>query len=257
MEKDLIYDVGMHTGQDTAHYLQQGFRVLAIEADPVLVERARIKFKSAIEKTRLTILNVGIGASEGMLPFYRNHRLTEWSSFDKELGTRNGTTCDVIEVRATTMDKVIKEFGTPFYLKIDIEGFDERCVEQLDANAELPAYISCEASDIRSLDLLKEKGYTKFKIISQSNSFRPLNVKQEANPLFYQGQIIKNGIKLRLQKIFPFAHPYGSAGPFAENTKGSWLPYKEAREQFRFFSTGKKGKPLNGVSWFDFHATVG
>ena len=35
--KDLIYDVGMHKGEDTEFYLRKGFRVIAIEADPDLV----------------------------------------------------------------------------------------------------------------------------------------------------------------------------------------------------------------------------
>ena len=30
---DLIYDVGMHRGEDTAFYLRKGFRVVAVEAD--------------------------------------------------------------------------------------------------------------------------------------------------------------------------------------------------------------------------------
>jgi 16S rRNA A1518/A1519 N6-dimethyltransferase RsmA/KsgA/DIM1 with predicted DNA glycosylase/AP lyase activity len=32
--KDLIYDVGMHHGEDTEFYLRKGFRVVAFEADP-------------------------------------------------------------------------------------------------------------------------------------------------------------------------------------------------------------------------------
>ena len=37
MEKNLIYDVGMSNGDDTAYYLHRGFRVVAIEANPLLV----------------------------------------------------------------------------------------------------------------------------------------------------------------------------------------------------------------------------
>ena len=39
--KDLIYDVGMNNGDDTAYYLSLGFRTVAIEADPELVEQAK------------------------------------------------------------------------------------------------------------------------------------------------------------------------------------------------------------------------
>ena len=37
----LIFDIGMYDGSDTRYYLNEGFRVLAIEANPVLVKRAR------------------------------------------------------------------------------------------------------------------------------------------------------------------------------------------------------------------------
>jgi hypothetical protein len=46
MVSDLVFDVGMNDGADTVHYLSRGFRVIAVEADPVLsntaIPRARI-----------------------------------------------------------------------------------------------------------------------------------------------------------------------------------------------------------------------
>ena len=39
--KELIFDIGMYDGSDTRYYLNEGFRVLAIEENPVLVKRAR------------------------------------------------------------------------------------------------------------------------------------------------------------------------------------------------------------------------
>jgi hypothetical protein len=43
---DLIYDVGMHNGDDSAFNLRQGFKVVAVEADPQFSERARQTFGS-------------------------------------------------------------------------------------------------------------------------------------------------------------------------------------------------------------------
>ena len=34
MQKDLIYDIGMHNGENTEYYLKRGFRVIAVEANP-------------------------------------------------------------------------------------------------------------------------------------------------------------------------------------------------------------------------------
>ena len=58
--KDLIYDVGMHNGNDTAFYLHQGFRVIAIDADPRAVDAAKQRFRSDLASERLKFLNVGI-----------------------------------------------------------------------------------------------------------------------------------------------------------------------------------------------------
>ncbi|MFY8165267.1 MAG: hypothetical protein ACOVJ8_01665, partial [Sediminibacterium sp.] len=70
----------MHTGEDTRFYLNSGYDVIAIEANPFLVEEAKINFSKEINSGRLTILNIGISNEEKIIPFYINHRLTEWSS---------------------------------------------------------------------------------------------------------------------------------------------------------------------------------
>ena len=37
----LIFDIGMFDGADTRYYLNKGYKVLAVEANTVLVKRAR------------------------------------------------------------------------------------------------------------------------------------------------------------------------------------------------------------------------
>lgn len=52
---DLIYDVGLFDGGDTAYYLFRGYNVVAIDANPVMVERARLRFAQEIRDKRLTL----------------------------------------------------------------------------------------------------------------------------------------------------------------------------------------------------------
>jgi hypothetical protein len=54
---DLVYDVGMNNGDDTAYYLSLGFRTVAIEANPELVKYAKARFAREIASGRLIILN--------------------------------------------------------------------------------------------------------------------------------------------------------------------------------------------------------
>lgn len=250
--KELIFDIGMHVGQDTKYYLEEGYKVVAIEANPVLVVNACKKFNKYIATGQLKIVNVGIAESEGKLPFYRNLRLSEWSSFNKGSGTRNGTPFETLEIQCTTIDNIFRQYGVPYYMKIDIEGNDYLCLSGISDIAK-PKFVSCEAGSLDCLDLLVSKGYSKFKLISQLNNFNPIDLKRESRKYFPITQIIKNGIKLRVQKVFPIQHPYGSSGPFGEESKGEWKSYNEIRKLYLEFYNN--GKPLNKISWFDFHAT--
>ena len=44
----LIYDVGMHNGDDTAYSLHKGFHVVAIEANPTLAQAGEKCFADAV-----------------------------------------------------------------------------------------------------------------------------------------------------------------------------------------------------------------
>ena len=83
MSAELIYDVGMNNGDDTAYYLARGHRVVAIEANPILAREGGVRFRGEIAAGRLTILNVGVSDREGEFPFWICDTLSEWSSFNR------------------------------------------------------------------------------------------------------------------------------------------------------------------------------
>jgi SAM-dependent methyltransferase len=45
---DLIYDVGLLDGTDTAYYLFWGYRVVAVDVNPTMIEAARVRFANEI-----------------------------------------------------------------------------------------------------------------------------------------------------------------------------------------------------------------
>ena len=45
--KDLIYDVGMHHGQDTDYYLKRGYRVIGFEANPDNAAVCRRRYRTS------------------------------------------------------------------------------------------------------------------------------------------------------------------------------------------------------------------
>jgi FkbM family methyltransferase len=177
LRPNLIYDIGMNNGDDTAYYLWRGFDVLAVEAHPKLAAVAGERFVEEIKTGRLTILNIGIAAEEGEFPFWICETHPEWSSFDKALASRDGCPHHEIRVPCRKFRAVLEEFGIPNYLKIDIEGNDILCVQDLDPKA-LPQFISIEVSGKGGLDqlaLLRERGFRRFKCIDQVN-FLPLEI---------------------------------------------------------------------------------
>ena len=99
MSPDLIYDVGLHNGTDTAYYLHKGFRVVAIDANPVLVAAAQDRFRAEIANGRLMVLNIGIAEKQGVLSFWVNEANDLQSSFSEERAKRFGP-CHEIRVNS-------------------------------------------------------------------------------------------------------------------------------------------------------------
>lgn len=232
---DLIYDVGLNVGQDAEFYLKKGFRVVGIEANPVVADVARSRLSPTFGE-RLEIVTVGIGPSHEVLPFYVNRRHHEQSTFLKQF--TNGATwdmgLDVIEVRVTSIDDVIRKHGVPHYMKIDIEAWDMIVLNQLGECGARPKYISVETGPtldwIRKLQAL---GYSSFKLRNQSK-----NRDIVLTPPAAEGRFCEHRFE------------WGCAGPFGEETPGEW-------ESADSVASAWKNHIDNGFpegNWFDVHA---
>jgi hypothetical protein len=67
---------------------------------------------------------------EGELPFWICEPVSEWSSFDRSIASRNGSAHYPITMRCRQFGSILEEFGIPYYLKIDIEANDFLCVQE-------------------------------------------------------------------------------------------------------------------------------
>ena len=117
---DLIYDVGMNTGQDTEFYLKKGFRIVAFEADPDLVIHNRRKFSDEIEYHRLEIVEGAIVAdtSHKQTTFYKNLDNNKWGTIDTTWafrGEKLRTQFKIVKVNSTDFTSCIERFGIPYY----------------------------------------------------------------------------------------------------------------------------------------------
>lgn len=274
----LVFDVGMNNGDDTAHYLSRGCRVVAVEANPALAAAAEERFADEVEGGRLKVLALGLGPEEGVLPFYvaSNH---EHSSFDRAMASRFGNTVERVEVPVRTLASVLAEFGLPDFIKVDIEGFDTEVLRSLadflrDTGQPPPKYASAEGHSLDPLFLLKGMGYTRFKCVNQlrlnagDRSAAPSNLKTAWGELSsaVPGKVAELSKKVRRRLGLAPAkrgwvdgeHPRGSSGPFGEETSGEWRTAEEVAYEWLHWKTGHEHRgPLRSPGWFDFHAKAG
>jgi FkbM family methyltransferase len=254
MDRQLIYDVGANNGNDTAHYLAKGFRVVAIEANPLLAGDILKRFAAEVDDGRLDVLTVGVAEERGVFDFFINETNDELSSFDREAGTRFDR-FHTVEVECRTFGDILTEYGTPYYLKIDIERADINCIRELNP-IDLPMYVSIEAQSVDYLTILSGHGYRQFKVIDQSTLNRPRSYRQE-NP-FGQLATLFNHHWCRVKRHTgwgdnPF--PVGSSGAFAEETPGDWRSMDDVAYDWMHFHLGRRGRgTLNPHGWYDFHA---
>ena len=165
---DYIFDVGMYDGLDTLNYLRMGFRVIAIEANPELCKKNRYLFRDFIKKNQLIIVNKGIGDKYKKMKLYIDKLHKDRSTFLPALVTKEDKRYKTKEIKIIPFSEIINRFGVPFYLKIDIEGFDKYCLKPFKKNYK-PKYISLEFSNKADIKRLKKLGYNKFKFVDQSN----------------------------------------------------------------------------------------
>ncbi|MFO7662988.1 MAG: FkbM family methyltransferase [Chloroflexota bacterium] len=260
MNGNLVYDVGMNNGDDTAYYLHLGYNVVAIEADQKLVEQAVQRFFNHIADGRLTILNFAIAEREGVSTFWICDDNPIWNSFDRSIASRNGARCHAINVECRRFDSVLEELDVPYYLKIDIEGHDHQCIAALNAK-DLPTYISFELGpdNIKSLSVLKKLGFSGFKALSQWNflpldrnafpekerSKRVLRLAAFINSKAIIGKVIRKfggSIYLKNQweqvrRSGDWVFPMGSSGSFGPLTIGRWQEYDEFLDTIHYFQT--------------------
>lgn len=172
--KPLVFDLGMHDGRDTRAYLDQGYRVVAVEANPTLVKQARKTFARDLSDGTLVIEWYGIGISAEPQPFYINPRNTEWSSFDAGAAGRDGKPCDVVDVPCVWPGYIFETYGTPFYCKVDLEGCDPLVLAAIGALAERPRYLSIEMNDSPDAFAMAALGY-ELRLVDQRDNYKAPN----------------------------------------------------------------------------------
>ncbi len=166
---DLVFDIGAFKGDFTKAFRKLGAKVIAVEPQSELMALLKRRFK-ADEKT--VLINKGISNKTGTLTININEKdrssasfLKNWRKirdFDAKEITKTET------VKLTTLDNLIKKYGTPKLIKIDVEGYEKHVLQGLSKKID---FISFEFSgntyqdtELCIKELLKKNKNAKFKI---------------------------------------------------------------------------------------------
>jgi FkbM family methyltransferase len=237
---DLIYDVGVNDGRDTEFYLFKGFRVIGVEANPTIYASVREKFAPFIKTGQFVLLNVGIWPEASDLIFYVNLDNHHWSSFDAAHGCRNNTRFETVLVKCISSLELIRRFGVPYYMKIDVEAADKHIVTELRRAPERPRFISIEEYGVTCFDALRALGYQLFQIVPQWN-------KRATIP----------PIPPREGTYVPRIFDGNDSGLFGRELAGEWKSYADVRKQYLETIRNEKLEYVGlEHEWYDVHATT-
>ena len=226
--RDLIYDVGMHQGEDTEFYLKKGFRVIAFEANPDLAASARAKFGDYIGNGKLVVVEGAIvepSYPAEAVEFYKNDKNSLWGTVSPYFAERNitfGAESTMIRVPRINFADCLATLGVPYYLKIDIEGMDTVCLRALLEVEGRPAYISIESdkADFKNvaeeLEILTQLGYASFQAVQQTTVHRQV-VPQPS----------EEGVAI--EHVFT----RGASGLFGKDLPGQWKTPGQIRDQYK------------------------
>jgi FkbM family methyltransferase len=244
MDRHLIFDLGLHHGCDAEFYLNKGFKVIGLEANPAAIRRVRENpvLQAAEAEGRLGILPMALWEKTGeTLPFFVNHAHDDWSSLNRELAVKGEMHRAVEEVRVATITlrDMFEKLGVPYYIKCDIEGADVLFARQLVKLDNLPAFVSAEGANPEIQANLLAAGYDRFQIVNQARH----QYLAAPNPS-REGKFVDAKFTDHMSGLFGLDLPFDK-----------WLRYEEANEWLTTFRRMNKSKYADLNSWVDVHAT--
>jgi FkbM family methyltransferase len=127
----LIFDVGANAGNKAIVFTQLAEKVICIEPSPAAADFLRHRFA---RNPNVTIVAKGVGDSIEARQLNLLDPVNAYNTFStkwvQSLGPSAPQTA-VLNIEMTTFDQLIKEYGTPDYIKIDVEGYELQVITGL------------------------------------------------------------------------------------------------------------------------------
>lgn len=253
-DSPLVLDVGMGLGADARYYLRQGFRVVAVEANPLALDAALSDpgTHPYLVSGQLTVLNAAVaspGAEGAKTSFWVIPQRPEQSKASSWIAADGGVEVTVRTVRCADLLRV---YGQALYMKVDVE------VNTVDCLASLSQEMAALGGRARAA----------------ASGWSPphhLSLEVEAShlvPIFHEHLLALGYVEYKVCRQFVF-----SPGPCEQGSYGSELlgcgsgPFGEAAVDYK---SGTRWRSLSelpgdvdfvrefesGFDWFDIHARL-
>jgi FkbM family methyltransferase len=232
-QKKIIYDFGAHNGDDIPYYLLKSDLVVAVEANPLLCEQIKSRFSQEIVEGRLIVENcvLSVERSAENVPFFIHKFNDVWSQFP----CPDPVVIDQFEkvyLPSKDVIDIIKCYGDPYYIKIDVEIYDHVILKHLFLNKIFPPYLSAESHIIDVFCLFVALGcYESFKLVDGATVSAKY---KDAQIQTHQGLEI-------------YSFPHHSAGPFGNDIKGDWMTKDNFAKLLLFANLGWKDIHVSNV----------
>lgn len=190
---DIYLDIGAHKGVKAQYFIDKEFKSILVEPQPECIKILNTLFKGS---EIVEILQFGMGASRDILEMSINTREPALSTFSEEWKT--GRFIDSlwdtkIDVPITTLDYLISKYGSPRYIKIDVEGFELEVIKGLTHKSGIISFeftVEFIRNAIKCISYLSSLGYSKFNL-----------TKGEDLTFFLDKWVNKEDIILKLNKL--------------------------------------------------------
>lgn len=141
----LVFDIGANLGTMSRVFLSLGARVVAVEPNPDCARHLQMTTSGK----SVEVLQAAAGAMNGLAVLKVSDRKDKMSSLSdewreavsKENADYAGMWKREITVPTITLAALTERYGEPFYVKIDVEGYEEQVVKGL---SECPSLLSFE-----------------------------------------------------------------------------------------------------------------
>lgn len=129
---DLCFDIGANYGNRIAPLLALRAKIVAVEPQQKCHEALKSKYGN-----RIQVVPMGIGSTKGIAQLHIADASTissfsvDWIESVKNDRFKENSWNTTVDVEMTTLDSLIATFGTPSFIKIDVEGYEVEVLKGL------------------------------------------------------------------------------------------------------------------------------